>query len=175
MGVVEADTRSIERELTSALGAWATSSVAAGSGLSLLGRATGQTWLTGFANQQVGWGAVDGAIASFGALRQRGQSPAGLAIIDSSDRPTPEAMQQAARLHTLLRVNTALDVLYVAAGLVTIAKAEALGQRFGRSTAECVGAGAGVVVQGGFLLALDAFFARRVGRFIKDVNVATAE
>lgn len=172
MGVVEADTRSIERELTGALGTWATGSVVAGTGLSLVGRMTHRPWLTGFANQQVGWGAIDGAIAAFGAWRQRGQGPAGLAMIDRTDRPDAKAMEQAERLHMLLRVNTALDVLYVAGGLATIAAAGPLARRLGRDRGEVIGSGAGVVVQGSFLLVLDAFFARRVGRFISEVAAA---
>lgn len=172
MGVVEADTHAIERELTGALGMWATGSVAAGTGLSLVGRMTHQPWLTGFANQQVGWGAIDGAIAAFGAWKQRGQGPAGLAMVDHSDRPDAKAMEQAARLHKLLRVNTALDVLYVAGGVATIAASGTLARRFGRDRGEVIGSGAGVIVQGGFLLVLDAFFARRVGRFISDIEAS---
>jgi hypothetical protein len=175
MGVVEPDTRTIERELTGALGMWATGSVAAGAALNLTARLTDQPWLASFARQQIGWGAVDGAIAGFGAWRQRGQGPSGVSIVDDSDRPTADAMQQARRLHTLLKVNTALDVVYVAAGLATVAAARPLARRFGRTTGESIGAGVGVIVQGGFLLVLDGFFARRVGIFIADMEAAGTE
>ena len=70
------------------------------------------------------WGGVRSTVRSRVSVRcgSAARAPAGLAIVDSTDRPTPEAMQQAAKLHNLLRVNTALDVVYVASGLFTIAR-----------------------------------------------------
>lgn len=165
MGVVEPGIGTIERELTGALGAWATGSVIVGLSLSLVGRATGLPVIAGFARQQVAWGAVDGAIAAFGLVRSRGQSPDGLSIVGDDDRPDAAAITKAARLERLLLINAGLDVVYVASGIALAAAAPTLAARSGRDAERMVGDGLGIVVQGGFLLALDTFFARRVGRF----------
>jgi hypothetical protein len=165
MGVVEPGIGTIERELTGALGAWATGSVVVGTALAVVGRATGLPVISGFARQQVAWGAVDGAIAAFGLVRSRGQAPDGLSIVDDGDRPDAEAQARAAKLERLLLVNAGLDVAYVASGIALAAAAPTLAGRTGRDAERMVGDGLGVVVQGGFLLALDTFFARRVRRF----------
>jgi hypothetical protein len=165
MGVVEPGIGTIERELTGALGAWATGSVVIGAALAVVGRATGLPVISGFARQQVAWGAVDGAIAGFGLVRSRGQAPDGVSIVDDGDRPDAAAQARAAKLERVLLVNSGLDVAYVAGGIALAAAAPAVARRTGRDAERLVGDGLGIVVQGGFLLALDTFFARRVRHF----------
>jgi hypothetical protein len=89
----------------------------------------------GFGRQTVAWGAIDGAIAYVGARRR------------ASRGPTDEA-----KLCKVLLVNALLDVAYVAAGAWLL--------RDGRWR----GDGAGVVVQGAFLLGLDASAASALSR-----------
>jgi hypothetical protein len=165
MGVVEPGIGTIERELTGALGAWATGSVIVGAALAVVGRASALPVVSGFARQQVAWGAIDGAIAAFGLVKSRGQAPDGVSIVDDDDRPEPAAQAKAERLERILLVNAGLDVIYVAGGIALAAAAPNLAERTGRDAQRIVGDGLGIVVQGGFLLALDTFFARRVRKF----------
>lgn len=173
MGVVEPGIGTIERELTGALGAWATGSVVVGAVMAVVGRTAQLPVVSGFARQQVAWGAIDGAIAAFGAVRSRGQAPDGLSIINDDDRPDEQSQQKARRLERLLTINAGLDVLYVASGIALAAAAAPLARRTGRDADRIVGDGLGIVVQGGFLLALDGFFARRVRRFRSLANEST--
>ena len=85
----------------------------------------------GFGRQTVAWGVVDGAIALVGARRRASRGPT-----------DPE------RLRRVLLVNAVLDVGYLATGAWLV--------RDGRWR----GDGAAVVVQGAFLLVLDAAVAR---------------
>ena len=165
MGVVEPGIGTIERELTGALGAWATGSVVVGAAVAVAARATGSPVLAGFARQQIAWGAIDGAIAGIGWWRSRGQRPDALSLVGPADRPSPDADRRAARLERVLTINTALDVGYVAGGVALAAAADPLGRRLGQDPGRLVGDGLGIVVQGGFLLALDGYFLRRVRRF----------
>ena len=87
----------------------------------------------GFGRQTAAWGAVDGAIALVGARRQAAGRTTG-----------------AARLRRVLLVNAWLDVGYVAAGAVLARRPRWRGD------------GAAVVVQGAFLLWLDATAAWRL-------------
>ncbi len=88
----------------------------------------------GFGRQTAAWGAVDGAVALVGARRQ------------AAGRTTDPA-----RLRRVLLVNAGLDVGYLAAGAWL-------------SRRTCWrGDGAAVMVQGAFLLWLDATAARRLG------------
>ena len=86
----------------------------------------------GFGRQTAAWGAVDGIIALVGARRQAAGRTTG-----------------AARLRRVLLVNAGLDVGYVAAGAVLL-------------RTRWRGDGLAVVVQGAFLLWLDAASARRL-------------
>ena len=86
-----------------------------------------------FGRQTAAWGLVDGAIALVGARRQ------------AAGGTTPPA-----RLRRVLLVNAGLDVGYVAAGAALL-------------RTRWRGDGAAVVVQGAFLLWLDATAARRLG------------
>lgn len=87
----------------------------------------------GFGRQTAAWGAVDGAIALVGARRQ------------AAGRTTPPD-----RLRRVLLVNAGLDVGYLAAGAWLARRPRWRGD------------GAAVVVQGAFLLWLDASRARRL-------------
>jgi hypothetical protein len=88
----------------------------------------------GFGRQTAAWGAVDGAIALVGARRQ------------AAGRTTPPG-----RLRRVLLVNAGLDVGYLAAGAWLLRRTRRRGD------------GAAVMVQGAFLLWLDATSARRLG------------
>ncbi len=96
-------------------------------------------WCRGFGRQTLGWAAVNGVIAAAGARGMR-----------TTDKP-PAA--RALKLRTTLAVNAVLDIGYVAAG---VAGARSKHPRF----AGAQGDGAAVVVQGLFLLWLDAKHAR---------------
>ena len=117
--------------LTRALAAWSVGSIAVGA-LVLLRRPG--TRATGFARQSIAWGAVDLAIAGL-SLRRRD--------------PVADEAAQARSLRRLLLVNAALDVGYVST-CVLLWRA---GRLRGRDS---TGDGAGVVLQGAFLLVLDA-------------------
>ncbi len=87
----------------------------------------------GFGRQALTWGAVDGALAWVGARRRQAKGPT-----------DPH------HLRRVLLVNVGLDVGYLAAAAWLL--------RDGRWR----GDGAGVAVQGGFLLVLDATAAHRL-------------
>ena len=87
----------------------------------------------GFGRQALAWGAVDGGIAAYGVRNRRLKGP-------SDPR----------RLRRVLLVNSALDLGYLATGAWLV--------RDGRWR----GDGYGVLVQGGFLLWLDATAAARL-------------
>lgn len=134
-----------ERGLLGVLAAWAGLSLVGGGPLWMLGRrhtaqgrATLGTLLCGIGRQAVLWGAVDLAIALYGASRSK---PA-----PSDDAA---ARRRAGRMALITGVNAVADVGYVAGGIVS-----------GRTPARR-GDGVGVVVQGLFLLVLDVQHTRR--------------
>lgn len=105
-----------------------------------------------FGLQAASWGAIDAALAAFGragAARKAARLAAGELAAD-------EAEQAAAQFRRVLLVNAGLDLLYIASGLFTAL-------RF-RERPDRVGLGAGIVVQGLFLLVFDTLLARAVGR-----------
>jgi hypothetical protein len=120
----------VEERLTRLLGAWAVASVVVG-GLLALRPAS-----RGFGRQTAAWGVVDGAIAVVGARRRAARGPT-----------------EPHRLRRVLLVNAGLDVGYLAVGAVL------LRTRGGRGR-DLRGDGAAVLVQGAFLLVLDAAAAR---------------
>lgn len=87
----------------------------------------------GFGRQTLVWGAVDGAIAAVGTRRR-----------------ATKGQTDPARLRRVLLVNTGLDVGYLAGAVWLL--------RDGRWRSD----GAAVVVQGAFLLVLDATAARQL-------------
>lgn len=93
--------------------------------------------------QAVGWGAIDAGIALAGQASAR--------------RPLApeETLAAAEKLHRVLLINAGLDLLYVAGGL-------GLALSRGRRDRAARGHGAGIAVQGAFLLLFDLWHARRV-------------
>lgn len=102
----------------------------------------------GLGIQFLAWGAVDAAIAVFGA-RMSKKKQAG---IQDSERAEVEA-REARWLERVLWINTCLDVLYVLGGVW-------LAQTMGAESPRWKGHGVGVVIQGGFLFFFDFFHAR---------------
>jgi hypothetical protein len=135
------------RIVAAQLGAWSALSVAVGAA-GLAAHAAGAwppAWapvVVGFSIQCLLWGVIDGAIAWFGARDRRRR----MAAAGASDARAGAAF--GARLLRLLRLNAGLDVLYVVAGIAVVALWR---------TPEGLGHGLGVIVQGGFLLAFDAW------------------
>ncbi len=95
------------------------------------------------------WGVIDAAIAGVGLLqlrRKRGKPDGNL----------PKTLQREARsLRRLLLINAGLDVLYVIGGVLVLITF---------TTEFAHGNGVGIIVQGGFLLLFDTFYALRVQR-----------
>ncbi len=139
---------SVESTLTTTLLTWAAASVAVGTALAVTGRAAKSDDVMAFGRQTAAWGAVDALIAGAGLLSRRRRGPL------SDD----EASTKIRSLRTLLLVNAAADVGYVAGGAFLIARG-----REGRQTLRMgAGDGAAIVIQGAFLLALDLSQARRL-------------
>ena len=140
-----------EREITALLTVWAAGSVIKGTAIALIGKRTGRKQWVRFGRQTAMWGAVDALIAGAGALSRsrRGEL-------------TPEQVDAEARkLRTLLLINAAADVVYVAGGAHIAFHAkpgppEKTSFRMGR------GDGLAVLIQGAFLLVLDATYARKL-------------
>ena len=144
-----------ERDLTRILAAWGTSSTVLGSVLWGIGAQTGQPNVMRFGRQSVMWGVVDLAIAGGGAISRRRRGVL-----------SPEEQQRKARsLRTLLLVNAAADVGYIALGATVLRRtrprAEANG---GTWWGMGPGDGVAIIVQGVFLLGLDTAFAVHVTR-----------
>lgn len=108
-----------------------------------------ESW-RGMGIQFLAWGAIDLAIAVFGAAiarrRKSKLTPDELASTQSRER---------ANLAKLLWVNTGLDVLYVIGGL-------ALAYTLGAASPFWRGGGLGIVIQGGFLFFFDLFHALKL-------------
>ncbi|WP_322507842.1 alpha/beta hydrolase [Anaerolinea sp.] len=132
-----------QKILSHRLLAWAVLSVLAG--VSLWVFHTAGFW-NGFGVQCLVWGAVDGVVALLGlrGLREKLESSPKFEVV----------RRDAARLRKILWVNAALDVLYLSGGLWILLKFP--------TDAWLQGTGAGVLVQGGFLLLFDVFHAIRV-------------
>lgn len=120
------------RTLNSTLGAWGTLNVVGGSVLAATGRGRG---VAAFGQQSAQWGAINILIAGFGAWRSR--------------RSTPSAQH----LRTLLLVNAALDVGYMAVGVGIARGRLTFGGRITPATA--TGHGSAIVVQGAGLFVID--------------------
>ena len=130
---------------------WSALSIAAGAILLL---AADAPWWRGFGLQAVVWGAIDAGIALFGrraAQKRQASSPPGA---ETTGR-------EARKLHRLLWINTGLDILYVAGGLLLIST-------LGRSDPFAAGNGWGIVLQGGFLFVFDLLHARAVPGYAVD-------
>ena len=95
------------------------------------------------------WGVIDAAIAGFGLMslrRKRARPDAGSAETNA---------REARSLRRTLLINAGLDVLYVVGGVIVLTN---LASEFAR------GNGVGIIVQGGFLLVFDTFYAFQVQR-----------
>jgi len=137
------------------LAAWALLSIIVAAILWLVANSTGSdtaATLRAMAVQFAVWGAVDGAIAAFGERDRRRR------LARAEDRDAGATMAFAGRLRRLLRLNAALDVGYLAVGVTLL-----LAWR----TPDGLGHGLGVLVQGGFLLAFDAWHGWGAGRTLR--------
>ena len=140
-----------EREITALLTVWAAGSVIKGTAIALLGKRTGRKQWVRFGRQTAMWGAVDALIAGAGALSRSRRGELTQEQVDAEAR----------KLRTLLLINAAADVLYVAGGAHIAFHAkpgppEKTSFRMGR------GDGLAILIQGAFLLALDATYARKL-------------
>lgn len=140
-----------EREITALLSVWAAGSVIKGTAIALLGERLGRKQWVRFGRQTALWGAVDGLIAGAGALSR---SRRGELTQDQVDF-------EATKLRVMLLLNAAADVVYIAGGAHIAVHAkpgppERTSLRMGR------GDGIAIVIQGAFLLALDATYARKL-------------
>ena len=134
----------MERAHLLRLAAWGAASVLTGTALLawLLVRHRDSPLLRSFALQVGGWGIVDLALA--------GLAHGSLATRDIAG---------ATRLDRVLWLNIGLDAGYVMVGVTLAVVGWRLGRRLG-----LVGAGTGVVVQGGALALLDLMLAARISR-----------
>ena len=128
-------TASDEQGLMTVLAGWSLGSVAAG--IPMAASSSDRVRYAGI--QAIGWGAVDGTLAIiglFGAARAR-----------TREQTDAAWWKERAALRRLFWINAALDVAYVVTGASLLA--------FGRTDA-VRGTGAGVLVEGGFLLGFDS-------------------
>ena len=139
---------SVERTLTSALLAWSAASVAVGATVTVAGRSSASDEVMAFGRQTAAWGAVDALIAGGGVLSRRSRGPL------SGD----EADKKVRSLRTLLLVNAAADIGYIAGGALLIAR----GRRGRKTLRMSMGDGAAIAIQGAFLLVLDLSQARQL-------------
>lgn len=125
---------------------WAAGSTLAG--FTLLVFTTG--FWDGFGIQTLAWGAIDGLIAGFGlwmSQRRRRSVP------EANDPQLTE--NRSRKLKRTLWINTGLDLLYVAGGIV-------LAATLGRSNPFWRGHGWGIILQGAFLFFFDLIHAQSV-------------
>jgi hypothetical protein len=142
------DLEAAERQITTLLSVWAAGSVIKGGAIALMGKRTGlRQWLT-FGRQTAMWGAVDALIAGAGALSRSRRGELTQEQVDAEAR----------KLRNLLLINAAADVVYIAGGAHIAYHAGREGTSF-RMTR---GDGLAIVIQGAFLLALDATYAKRL-------------
>ena len=105
--------------------------------------------------QALVWGAIDAGIAGFGLLTLRRK-------LKRPDADHPDVLSRETRnLRRLLLINAGLDVLYIVAGVVVL---------YTFTTDFARGNGVGIIVQGGFLLLFDTFYAYRTGRVGAEVR-----
>ena len=140
-----------EREITTVLTVWAAGSVIKGTAIALIGKRTGRKQWMRFGRQTAMWGAVDALIAGAGALSRSRRGELTQEQVDAEAR----------KLRTLLLINAAADVVYIAGGAHIAFHAkpgppEKTSFRMGR------GDGLAILIQGAFLLALDATYARKL-------------
>ena len=140
-----------EREITTLLTAWAVGSIVKGTAIALLGKRTGRKQWVRFGRQSAMWGAVDALIAGAGALSRSRRGELTQEQVDF----------EATKLRVMLLLNAAADVVYIACSAHIAVRAkpgppERTSFRMGR------GDGLAILIQGAFLLALDATYARKL-------------
>jgi len=152
----ERDTfEAVERDLTRILAAWGAASTVLGSVVWGVGAGTGRPNVMRFGRQSAMWGLGDLAIATGGLLSRRRRGP-----VSDEDAPS-----RARSLKTLLVVNAGADVGYIALGTAVLRRTTPRAEADGRSWwGMGPGDGVAIIVQGAFLLVLDASFALRLTR-----------
>ena len=140
-----------EREITALLSVWAAGSVIKGTAIALIGKRTGRKQWVRFGRQTAMWGAVDALIAGAGAFSRSRRGELTQEQVDF----------EATKLRVILLLNAAADVVYFAGGAHLAVRAkpgppERTSFRMGR------GDGLAILIQGAFLLALDATYARKL-------------
>jgi hypothetical protein len=104
-------------------------------------------FLRGLAIQFFAWGAIDGAIAIFGARVSAKKK------LRAQESASAESEAKESRwLSRILWVNTGLDVLYILGGLWLM-------QTWGTDSPLWRGHGVGIIIQGGFLFFFDFYHA----------------
>ena len=137
-----------EREITALLTIWGVGSVVKGGAIAIIGRRIGRRQWMHFGRQTAMWGAVDALIAAAGTLSRSRRGELTQEQVDAEAR----------KLRALLLINAAADVVYIAGGAHIAVRAGSSGTSF-RMTR---GDGIAILVQGAFLLALDATYARKL-------------
>jgi hypothetical protein len=137
-----------EREISTLLTVWGVGSVVKGGVIALIGKRAGhRKWMT-FGRQTAMWGVVDALIAGAGTLSRSRRG----------ELTQEQVNAEARKLRTLLLINAAADVVYIAGGAHIAVRAGREGTSF-RMTR---GDGLAILIQGAFLLALDATYARKL-------------
>ena len=137
-----------EREIAALLTIWGVGSVIKGGAIAIIGRRIGRRQWMHFGRQTAMWGAVDALIAGVGTLSRSRRG----------ELTQEEVDFEAVKLRTMLLLNAAADVAYIAGGAHIAVRAGRDGTPF-RMTR---GDGIAIVIQGAFLLALDAVYARKL-------------
>jgi hypothetical protein len=128
-----------QKKAMAMLAGWAATSMASGAMLWATAGKDDYTRAVGI--QTLAWGAVDGAIAGFGGFNTYQQN--------GVDKPATHWQAEEKKMRRIFLINAGLDVLYIATGAALVG--------FGK-TDFVRGTGAGIALQGGFLLAFDAAF-----------------
>jgi hypothetical protein len=131
----------LERQKTAmlVLGAWAVGNI--GTGLALRGNATGSD--RHFHEMNIGWGAVNLAIAGLGYWSSAKADPASYDLMAS--------INEQHKIQKILLFNAGLDIGYMLGGAYLIERAKNTTERPERLR----GFGQSIVLQGGFLFAFD--------------------
>lgn len=121
-----------QRQMMLVLGSWAGGSVVIGGYQAL----RGNRFVRFMGYQNLAWGAIDGAIALYGAWD----------LVRKRSDPGRDWRAEARAFRRLLLLNAGLDVLYITAGAFLLWQGK---------DARWRGTGLGIVIQGAFLLLLD--------------------
>ena len=142
--MIEDEVLRVERRLGVALAVWGAGSTAVGGLLSWRGKSRA---MRAFGRQTAGWGFIDGLIAAVAHVR-------------NNNRTEPPGEEDAIKLRRALLINALLDVGHVAGGVVLLTQSNRLANVVrwpsNYSAEELRGDGLAVVIQGGFLLAIDS-------------------